>query len=66
MFIFDLCPRPVSRSPYTIIVGRLRSGNTALPWEVETGATGTQPLTGAAVWSLTNVTSVIRCSGDHW
>merc|ERR1719154_289115 len=49
----DLCPRPVSRSPYTIMVGSLRSGNTALPWEVETGATGTQALTGAAVWSLT-------------
>ena len=44
----------MSRSPYTIIVGRLRSGNTALPWEVETGATGTQALSGAAARSLTS------------
>ena len=48
------------------MVGSLRLGNTALPWEVETGATGTQALRGAAVWSLTSVTSIIRCSGDHW
>ena len=51
-----LAPSPESLSPYTIMVGRLRPGNTARPSEVETGATGTQALRGAPAWSLTNVT----------
>ena len=43
--LLEPVPRPVSRSPYTIMVGTLTPGSSARASCVETGATGTQPST---------------------
>ena len=43
--LLEPVPRPVSLSPYTIMVGTLTLGSSARASWVETGATGTQPST---------------------
>ena len=43
--LLEPVPRPVSLSPYTIMVGTLTPASSARASCVETGATGTQPST---------------------